>query len=264
MKRRALCLIVGIAGILMGIPAFAQLNESDTARFQFRIGASGTWQKGNVTILAHRSRLELVTNSHKPLVLKTQNNSLYQEFGNQKADNDINSRTYLYWKPTQKVYPFAMAYFQVNYRRFINTRGFGGIGATWQFVQKPATNMKLSGSLVYESTTFRSNQFNENFYNGNNSIALWRVTLYVAGWHQLFHKRLILFYNTYVQPGFDQVANNRFQVDVGIDYLVWRGLNILVQYNFSYEQVVVSNVQQQDRILTYGLSYQFKKKMLSK
>ena len=239
--------------------SFAQLNESDTARVQLRAGLTGAWQQGNVSLLTLRSRLEAVSNGMKPLVFKTQNNSLYQEFGNRKADNDISSRNYLYYRPTNKVYPFAMAYLQTNYRRQISFRWFAGVGATWQLVQKPRSNLKLSASLVYEQTQFKSSIYNETVYNGNDQINLWRATAYLSGWHQLFHQRMRLYYTAYWQPALDGNNNYRTQLDAGIDFPVWKGLSFTALYTFAHEEVVVQKVKQDDRILTFGLSYQFRK-----
>lgn len=259
MRGVALYFMLTVAGVLYGIPAAAQLNESDTATFQFRAGATGAVQKGNVDLLVLRARLEFVSNSKRSLVFKSQNNSLYQQFSGFKADNDINSRNYFYHQPFRSVYPFAMIYLQTNYRRQVDFRWFGGAGATWQFVQKPATNMKVSASIVYEETDFRSQQFNEGFYDGSSTIRLWRATAYLAGWHRLLDNRLKLFYTAYWQPGWDEVTNNRAQLDVGLDFPVWKGLNSSLQYSFYYEQIVVTSVKQHDRILTFGVSYQFKK-----
>lgn len=244
--------------LICSFMAMAQLNESDTARFQFRAEATGAWQQGNVELLVLRSRLELVTNSHHPLVFKTQTNSLYQEFGGRKADNDINNRNYLYWKPNRKVYPFAMLYLQTNFRRQVDSRWFTGAGGTWQIVQKPLTNMKLSASLVFERTNFTSIQFNEDIYNGSETINLWRATMYVAGWHHLFEGNLRLYYTVYWQPGLEEVDNNRAQVDAGLELPVWKGLRLLAQYTMTYEQIVVAGIRQYDRIFTFGISYQFK------
>jgi len=260
MKEVAFKRLMAMAGVLIGIPAFAQLNESDTALFQFRAGVTGAWQKGNVDLLVLRTRMELVTNSHRAVVFKSQSNSLYQSFSGFKADNDINSRNYFYYYPFRKVYPFTMVYAQTNFRRQIDFRWFAGAGATWQFFKKPATNMKLSASVVYEHTDFSNAQFNEDFYNGSSNINLWRTTLYLTGWHQLFDHHLKLYYTAYWQPGFDEVTNNRAQVDVGIDFPVWHGLNMVPQYSYTYEQVVASSVKQYDRIVTFGIGYQLQKK----
>lgn len=95
-------LIVVIAMLLFGGIAFAQLNESDTLKFQMRGSASGSWQVGNVDLWVVRGKLDMVVNNNKSLVFKSQNNSLYQQFGSFKADNDLNSRNYLYFKPQKK------------------------------------------------------------------------------------------------------------------------------------------------------------------
>ena len=261
-KGKDICLNAYITLFLLhffSLSSLAQLNESDTAKFQLRGGLNGAFQRGNVDLLVIRGRLEIVTNSQKALVFKSQNNSLYQEFSGFKADNDVNSRNYLYYKPFRKFYPFSMLYIQTNYRREIDSRWFGGLGYTWQVVQKPKTTLKISGSLVYESTQFRSDQFNETDYNGSDQISLSRATLYLAGWHKLAESKLSLFYSGYWQPGLDGTPNNRFQLDLGMDFPLWKGLNVTAQYSFSREQVVTTTVLQEDRILTFGLSYQLKK-----
>jgi hypothetical protein len=56
----------------------------------------------------------------------------------------------------------------------------------------------------------------------------------------------------------DEVSNNRAQVDAGLDYPVWKGLRLLAQYSFTYEQIVAAGILQHDRILTFGISYQQK------
>lgn len=248
-----------LAGLLFCIPADAQLNESDTAQFQMRAGLTGAAQKGNVDLLVLRGNVELVANKNNLYVFKTQGNSLYQSFGGFKADNDMNSRSYFYVNPFRKLYPFAMVYAQTNYRRQINFRWFGGAGITWQFVQTPNTVLKLSASLVHENTSFSNTQFNEPTYNGTETIKLWRATMYLTGWHNLADHHLKLFYRAYMQPGFDRVANNRAQVDIGFDFPVWKGLSAFTQYSYIYEQIVAVSVQQYDRILTFGISFQLKK-----
>lgn len=161
---------------------FAQLNESDTVKFQLRATVSGNYQQGNVALLAIRSKLDFTYSPVKQLVLKSQNSSLYQEFGNRKADNDLFSRNYLYWRPQKKVYPFGIAYISSNFRRKIETRLFAGAGVTYQFVQKQFHVLKLSASNVYETNRFKGRVYNKREYNGSNQINLWRGTLYAGGW----------------------------------------------------------------------------------
>lgn len=102
--------------------------------------------------------------------------------------------------------------------------------------------------------------YNEAAYNGNDKIGLWRATAYLSGWHRLFHQRLRLYYTAYWQPGLSAIHNYRTQLDAGIDFPLWLGFNATIQYAFTHEAVVTQNTQQNDKILTFGLSYQFSKK----
>lgn len=239
--------------------ALAQLSESDTLKFQLKLSASGTWQKGNVEQFTIRSKIDLVSNSKKRWVYKTQNNLLYQEFGALKADNDLNSRNYIYWKPLSKFYPFAIAYFQTNYRRKIDYRWFSGFGGTWQFFKTKNTVLKLSSALVYENTSFLNTLFNQEYYNNSNHISLWRATVYVSGSQKIVEDKMKLYYYGYWQPALGYSKNNRIQIEGGLEMPLWKGFNFLAQYTFNNEQVVVKNVKNIDRIATFGLSYQIKK-----
>lgn len=241
------------------LSSLAQLNESDTTKIQIKIGINGIRQKGNVDLGIIRSRFEIVARLSDIFVLKSQNNSLYQEFSGFKADNDISSRNYFYYKPADRIYPFAMAYIQTNYRLKIQQRIFYGVGGTIQLVRAANHSLKTSASLVYETTRYNVSEFNEVYYTGSNSIEVVRPTLYLAGNHKFDNQKIKLHYTAYWQPGIDDVSNQRFQAEVGIEFNVWKGLNINLQYLTIYEEVVPINVIQNDAIFTVGVNYQLRK-----
>lgn len=255
-----------IRGVLLALlvvgflnPASGQLNESDTMKVQIRVGINGIHQTGNVDLVILRTRLEIVGRLSESLVFKSQNNTLYQEFSGWKADDDINSRNFLYFNPQQRVYPFAMAYLQTNYRLNINLRYFAGVGGTWQVVRNENHILKFSGSVVYEETDYTVNNFNDSFYNGNTEIKIWRPTVYLIGTSRFSNNKIRLHYTAYWQPGIEQVSNQRFQAETGFEFNVWKGLSFTTQYLFIYEEVVPMNVKQKDALLTVGINYQFKK-----
>ncbi len=240
------------------IVATAQINESDTLKWQHRVSLSGNYQTGNVKYTAIRSRLDISWMPLRNWVFKTQNSSLYQAF-RVKADNDVFSRNFLYFQPQKKVYPFAMAFVSTNFRRKIDLRWFAGAGATGQLVSRQAHSLKLSASTVYESSRFLGSDFNLPEYDGDEVQQLWRGTFYLAGWHRLLDKRLRLFYDAYWQPAFSDAQNYRSQLDVGLDLSLHKGLSFNVLYSYSFENLVVKNVKQEDSILTFGLAWQLKK-----
>lgn len=255
MKQLILILLITIPLIKN---ATAQINESDTVKFQIRTSVTGNYQSGNVNILTVRGRVDFSYMPFKNIVFKSQNSSLYQSFASVQADNDIFSRNYFYYKPQNNIYPFAIAYISTNYRRKINTRFFIGAGATYQLLNKTNNNIKIAASAVYEHNHFKANTYNYTAYNNSNTINLWRGTLFLGGWNWLFQKHLRLYYDAFWQPGFNNKNNYRTQFDIGADFPVWKSLNFTSLYTFTHENVVVSNVKQEDKILTFGLTYNFK------
>ena len=255
---------VAVAFLLLGRGATAQINESDTVKFQLRAALSGNYQQGNVALLNLRSRLDFLFAPNEVWALKSQNSSLYQAFYGQKADNDLFSRNYLYFRPQRRVYPFAMAYVSTNFRRKIERRYFAGAGATWQAINARAWVLKFSGSVVHESTAFGDTRYNYPEYDGRDQIRLWRGTLYTGGWGYILGRRVRLFYDAFWQPAFHQRQNYRTQFDIGLEVPVWKGLAFNVLYTFTHEHVVVQKVRQNDQLLSFGLAYQLRKSCISK
>lgn len=239
--------------------SLGQLNESDTVQFQIRIGVSGFRQTGNVDLGIIRSKLDFVARLSNVLTFKTQNNTLYQEFNGFKADNDINSRNFLYYQSQNKIYPFAILYVQQNFRRRVDSRIFSGLGLTWQIIQKKYHIVKLSASSVYEETKFSINTFNEPYYAGKNSINLWRPTTYINGEHKFEEGKITFHYTAYWQVGLDQVSNQRFQYEIGFNCHLFKALSLTVQYLYVKEEIVASLVSQDDRLFSIGFDLQIKK-----
>lgn len=247
--------------VLLGAnETYSQLSESDTSSFQLRIGLSGIRQKGNVDLSILRGRIDVLEQVSSSFVFKSQNNGLYQQFSGFKVDQDFNSHNYLYYKPQSQWYPFAMVYYQTNFRLRVNQRIFGGTGITYQLIRENHHNIKISGSIVYEETHFSSIRFNENAYNGNSLITIWRPTFYLMGLHYLSDKKVRIYYSAYWQYGLDQVQNQRVHAEAGIDFKIWKGLSFAAQYLWLFEQVVAYRVVQKDNIFTVGLTYQFTSK----
>lgn len=237
----------------------AQLNESDTAAFQIRATLSGFRQQGNVELGIIRTRLEAVGELSPQITIKTQNNTLYQEFGGRKADNDLFSRNFLYFRPKARWYPFAMAFVQSNFRQKIDLRYFTGVGLTWQALRAEKHILKFSAACVYEQSRFSVQTFNKEAYNGNSKIELWRPTAYVSGNHKIADSPLRLYYGGYAQGGIADASNYRIWIESGLEVSIWKALNLSAQYTWIFDEVVASRVKQKDAIFSLGVSYSYKK-----
>ncbi|MGV3596901.1 MAG: DUF481 domain-containing protein [Bacteroidota bacterium] len=251
-------ILLGVIILLNSGKLFSQLNEGDTIKFQLRGAVGGNYQKGNVHLLIVYGKLDFSVRATKNVVFKSQNSSLYQSFYATKADNDIFSRNYLYWKPARTVYPFAIAYVSTNFRRKVDVRAFGGLGLTLQVINQKKHSLKVSAGSIYEQSNFTASTFNYSKFNGSKKMSLARATTYVGGWHRILGDKLKIYYNAYWQPAFDDNVNYRWQGDVGLEFPVWRGLSVNALYIYTHENVAINKIKQEDQILTFGLSYNFK------
>lgn len=238
----------------------AQLNESDTLQKQVRASLTANYQKGNLDIFTVRTKLDVLQKFSKHFSFKSQNNSLYQSFYGNKADNDINSKNYLYYRPNKKIYPYAIVYAHTNFRRKIDSRYFAGVGFTYQLLQKKNNIIKASTNIIYETTNFKTTTFNFAQYHGSNRISILRTSLYLTGLHYLKSSNIKLWYTVYYQPSLQQSNNYRTQVDVGIDFLIGKKISFTTQYNASYEHVVAANTKSYDTNVSFGVAYSFSRK----
>lgn len=249
------CILCSIAFTV----AHGQINESDTAKMQLKTTLFGNMQSGNVSVLAIRSKLDWVTKRRGDFVFKTQNASLYQSFSNRKADNDLFSRNYFYYKPHNALYPYAIAFLSTNYRRKIDFRYFAGAGITYQVLNRRQHIIKASVNTVFEQSQFNTLLYNDADYNGRSTIDLWRGTAYMAGMHYFLDRKLKLFYDAFYQAAFNDAMNYRTQIDAGIEMTLWKGLGVSFTYVSAFDSVVALNAKKKDTLLAFGLSYTFKK-----
>ncbi|AEI46718.1 DUF481 domain-containing protein [Runella slithyformis] len=239
---------------MRGPTALAQLNESDTLRFQLRTSLTDSYQQGNVALLTVRGRLDFSSRIHNDWAVKSQNSGLYQEFSRIKADNDVFSRNFLYYKPFRKVYPFAIGFVSANYRRKLDFRYFVGAGGTVQLIQRRHHALKASAGIVRESSHFLNSVYTLPVCNGNRIINVWRMTARAMGKHEVA-RTFRLFYDFYWQPALSNARNYRWQTDVGLEFPIWKGLAVNLLYLYTYENMVVETIKQQDQLLTFGVSF---------
>jgi hypothetical protein len=232
----------------------AQLNESDTLKLKADLALTGFYQGGNVETLIFRAKSNFSFKPLKKWVFKTKNSYVYQEFGKEKADEDILSLNFLYLNPERKVYPLLLGFVSTNFRREIDLRYLLGAGVTFQILSKKDQWIKAAITTEYEHTDFNEANFNQPEYDGNNYINTMRGTFWVNGKYQLFKKKVILNHEFYYQPSLEKSNNYRWQADIGLELPVWKFLNFKINYLHTFESIVIGNQKQQDRFLTFGFT----------
>jgi Protein of unknown function, DUF481 len=232
----------------------AQINESDTLKFQANLSLTGFLQEGNVETWIFRTKMGVSFRPVKSLIFKTQNSYIYQAFSKRKADEDILSLNFLYINPERKIYPFALGFLSSNFRREIGLRYLLGAGVTFQLIRHTNHLLKVSLSTEYEETDFNKTTFNKPEYNGQRFINTFRGTVWMFGKYQFLDKKMILHHEIYFQPSLQKSNNFRWQADIGVELPVWKFLNFKVNYLYTFESIVIENQKQEDKILSFGVN----------
>jgi len=240
--------------LLIPVFTYGQLNESDTLKLKANLSLSGLYQGGNVETLIFRAKNELTYKPFKRWVYKNTNSYIYQEFGGDKADEDILSLNFLYLNPDKRLYPQVIGFFSTNFRRKIDYRYLLGVGATYQILTKEKNWLKTSLSSEFESTEFNETVFNVTQYNGMSSIQTLRTTLWLQGKHHFFKGKMIFSHQSYYQPSLEESNNYRWSTDLSLEFPIWKYLNFKINYIRTFESIVVANQEREDQFLTFGFT----------
>ena len=232
----------------------AQINKSDTLRTKASLSLTGFYQDGNVETKIFRAQSEFSFHPWGKSVFKTNNSYVYQEFGKQKADEDVLSLNFLYLNPEKKIHPFLLGFASTNFRRRIDLRFLTGGGITFQILERDKQWLKVSVSGEYEQTDFASSNFNRDEYDSNREINTLRGTVWISGRDNLFDDKMILSHESYYQPSLEESNNYRCRADLGLELPIWEFLNFKINFLQTFESVVIENQNQQDRFLTFGFT----------
>jgi len=239
---------------LLSFVLSAQINESDTLKVKGSLSVTGFYQGGNVDTFIFRAKTDFGFTPWKKWAYKNQNSYIYQEFGKEKADEDILSLNFLYLNPERKIYPFVLGFVSTNFRREIDLRYLFGAGATFQLISKENHWLKVSLSSEYENTHFNLTNFNYTKYNGQETLETWRGTIWVNGRYNVFKKKLVFTHEIYYQPSLEDGNNYRWQADIGLELPVWKFLSFKVNFRRTFENIVIVNQDREDRFLTLGFT----------
>lgn len=232
----------------------AQINESDTLKVKASLSLTGFFQQGNVETKIFRGRTDLSVRPWKKWVFKTKNSYVFQEFGGNKADEDILSLNFLYFNPERKLYPQILGFVSTNFRREISVRYLMGAGVTYQALSGQDNWLKFSLTGEYEETDFNKTDFNKDEFDGNDNIGTFRGTIWINGQYKVFEKKVILTHESYFQPSLESGKNYRWQADIGVELPIWKFLSFKVNYLHTFESIVIQGQKEEDRFLTFGVT----------
>ena len=243
-----------IVFLIFPIVLAAQINESDTLKVKADLTLSGFWQGGNVETVIFKAKSEVSLRPAEKWAFKTINSYVYQEFGREKADEDILSLNFIYFNPEQKVSPLLLGFFSTNYRREIKARQLFGAGISFQLLTHEDYWLKFAVSSEYEHTDFNLSRFNLPEYNGQNVINTFRGTIWVKGEYHLFKRKVVLSHESYFQPSLQKADNYRWEADLSLDLPLTKHFSFKINYVHSFESIVIESQKLEDNMLTFGFT----------
>lgn len=240
---------------LITSPAFAQLSEVDTLRWQYRITATGNWSRGNVEQFIALGTGELA-HVNQRWGLKSAINYQYGTFFFRQTLGEGIWRNFLYLHPRARLYPYLMLWYQQSHQRGIDERTQVGPGLSYVLLRRKGQVMKISATATYESSAFRTASFRDRPDLTNPKVETWRVTGRLYGEHRVLGGLMLLQYEGWAQPSLQDRDNLRALIDAGLNFPLRKGLALRQAVRWSYESVVQRPNTHEDLLWTFGISYQ--------
>jgi Protein of unknown function, DUF481 len=249
MRKALLSLSIALA---LSSQLFAQLNESDSIRWQLKFNSTASVLDGNVARTLLLNRFE-VAHANKKWGISTRNDYQYGRTRYILTENDVISYNFIYLKPLAKVYPYFMGLVETNLRRRIDFRYQVGPGVSWNVVNDKSSLLKLSITGTYENTRYNGSVFDDDKYNGSNTIETWRATGRVFGRHVLKSK-LKFTYEFWWQQSLSEQVNYRFHTEEAIELPITKHIAFRTAVRYSYENIELVGLKPFDLLWTYGLT----------
>lgn len=230
----------------------AQLNESDSIRWQVKFNATASVLDGNVARTLLLTRIE-VAHANERWGISTRNDYQYGRTFYNLTENDVISYNFIYIKPLAKVYPYVMGLVETNLRRRIDFRYQVGPGVSWNVVRKKTSFVKLSVTGTYENTQYNGSVFDNEQYNGYTVLDTWRLTGRIFGKHRLLDKVRIS-YEFWWQQSLSDRVNYRFHTEEAVELPVTKHIAFRTAVRYSYENIELVGLKPYDLFWTYGLT----------
>jgi hypothetical protein len=239
--------------ILCTAGSHAQLNESDTLKWQLRLSCNGSWLEGNVKRLLIVNRLEL-THARSQWAYNNRTDYQYGTTRQAKTENDVAIYNFVYYKPRKRFYPFVMGIIETNYRRKIKFRYQIGPGVSYCLMQGPNHLLKFSLTGTYESTRFGGRHFNKIADTTSNHIKIIRLTGRIYGRQILIKNKLNFLYELWWQQSLKDKNNYRFYSEETLVLPLSGNFSFRTTFRYTYERIVLRGLKPYDLFWVFGFS----------
>ncbi len=253
MRKYTYVVILVVAGFACTRPAYCQLNESDSLRWQFKASATASLLNGILDRFITVNKLE-AGHALEHFGFSTRNDYQYGTFGPSTTENDLTSFNYIYLNPRSRVYPYLMVLAEVNYRRQLTQRYQPGVGVSWNVMRKPHHFLKLSATASYETSTYKGTRFTYLEDTTRNVVNTARLTARAYGRHRLFNNKLRAFYEFWFQQSVQVQQNYRLYAEAALELPITKHFSFRANGRFTYENIQLLGLKPYDLYATLGVS----------
>lgn len=255
-------MVKALLALLIYLPmsGLAQLQVSDTARWQLISSLTGRINTGNVERSFVTPEINIThINANEKLGFASSNRYTYGSFGKNVTENDLLSRNFLYLQPQARVYPYLMYWMQTHQRQLLAFRYQAGLGLTWAAVKNQSHLLKISMTGSYEQAWYKQTGLSGLEDPATDRYKVIRSTLRVNGNHFFLNGIFNLFYEGYFQRALDDSKNWRVYAEGGLNMRVIQGFGARVFASYEYQEVHVVTVKPNDLIISFGINYKWLK-----
>lgn len=236
--------------------AMAQLEEGDTARWQFNANLSLRLNAGNVErlIVTPEANMAHVSNNQS-WGFSARQRYTYGTFGSFRSENDFLSRNFIYLHPSKRIYPYFMAWFHTHERQRLAFRYQAGPGITFVPFRKRQQLVKLSATLTHEYNRYRQGNLEYIDDAAATSYSTFRATGRLFGSHSFAQGNASVYYELLYQQSLNNGSNWRIFSESGLNVRIVRGFSMRTYVNYEYHRVHVRTQRPNDLVLNVGVNY---------
>lgn len=150
----------------------------------------------------------------------------------------------------RRLSPFLLQVLEYNFAKGIDLRSQSGAGLKYVVIPASSNKTSISLALIYDKTNLFSKPGN---YDNQNL----RFSLRLKSKQELFDSRLILNAVAFYQPEVNDFSKRNVRFEGGIDMKITKRVFGVVNYIYSFDDVVSIGRKRADNKLTFGFRFGF-------
>jgi putative salt-induced outer membrane protein YdiY len=166
--------------------------------------------------------------------------------GEQTVNNSVGYLKYDHFM-TDKYFVYSNAFFEKDKFKDLNLRTALGLGAGYQFLEKPLINLSIEGGLAYINEDLE-NDLDEDYQSARWALNFDKYLLDKAVQFFHFHEGFL---------GFEEKSDLFIRSRTGFRLPIYKAFNATLQFNYDWDKMPAAGREKSDIMYIFNLGYQF-------